>query len=207
VVADAIGRDTRIGKKYLRPAVGYGGPCFPRDTIAFGRVAHLVGGKADLALSTDAVNRRQITRLVDTVRDLAPAGCTVAVLGLSYKPNTPVIEESQGVMLAKALHEAGIEVVAHDPMASGPAQSVLGRAARLAASAREAVAQADVAVIITPWPDYDGIAPDWVANGRTRFIIDCWRQLDPAAFGDGCRIVRLGHQETIAAAARRVAAE
>ena len=50
VVADAIGRDTRIGKKYLKPAVGYGGPCFPRDTIAFGRVAHLVGGTADLAL-------------------------------------------------------------------------------------------------------------------------------------------------------------
>ena len=50
VVADAIGRDTRIGRKYLKPAIGYGGPCFPRDTIAFGRVAHLVGGKADLAL-------------------------------------------------------------------------------------------------------------------------------------------------------------
>ena len=81
VVADAIGRDTRIGKKYLKPAVGYGGPCFPRDTIAFGRVAHLVGSTADLALSTDTINRRQIARLTELVSDLIPVGGTVAVLG------------------------------------------------------------------------------------------------------------------------------
>ena len=70
VVADAIGRDTRIGKKYLKPAVGYGGPCFPRDTIAFGRVAQLVGGSADLALATDKINRRQISRLTDMVSEM-----------------------------------------------------------------------------------------------------------------------------------------
>jgi UDPglucose 6-dehydrogenase len=207
VVADAIGRDTRIGKKYLKPAVGYGGPCFPRDTLAFGRVAHIVGGKADLALSTDAINRRQITRLAEAVKELIPVGGTAAVLGLSYKPNTPVIEESQGVMLARTLHEAGFDVIAHDPMAIGPARAVLGKAARFAASGRDAVAQADVVVVITPWPEYDGISPNWVANGRTRFIIDCWRQIDPAAFDDSCKIVRLGHQETIATEARRVAAE
>ena len=130
VVADAIGRDTRIGRKYLKPAVGYGGPCFPRDTIAFGRVAHLVGGTADLALSTDTINRRQIARLTEMVSDLIPDGGTVAVLGMSYKPSTPVIEESQGIMLAKSLKDAGFAVVAHDPMASGPAKTVLGDAAR-----------------------------------------------------------------------------
>ena len=96
VVADAIGRDTRIGKKYLKPAVGYGGPCFPRDTIAFGRVAHLVGGTADLALSTDVINRRQVLRLTETISDMIPAGGAAAVLGLSYKPGTPVIEKFRG---------------------------------------------------------------------------------------------------------------
>jgi UDPglucose 6-dehydrogenase len=206
VVADAIGRDTRIGKKYLKPAIGYGGPCFPRDTIAFGRVAHLVGGKADLALATDLINRRQVLRLTETIRELISSG-VVAVLGLSYKPDTPVIEESQGIMLAKALNEAGFEVVVHDPMSLGPAQSVLGTTARLACSAREAVSEADVAVIVTPWTDYADISPEWLANGRTRFIIDCWRQLDPGLFSGRCKIVRLGHQETISAAANRVAAE
>ena len=138
---------------------------------------------------------------------MIPIGRTVAVLGLSYKPSTPVIEESQGVMLAKSLKNAGFAVVAHDPLASGPAQTVLGDAARLTASVREALRQADVGVIITPWPEYAEIAPDWVADGRTRFIIDCWQQLEPMAFAGGCKVVRLGHQETIAAAAKRLAAE
>jgi UDPglucose 6-dehydrogenase len=207
VVADAIGRDTRIGKKYLRPATGYGGPCFPRDTMAFGRVAHLVGGRADLAIATDVINRRQVLRLTETIRDLIPVGGVVAVLGLSYKPDTPVIEESQGIMLAKALAEIGFDVVAHDPMALGPARAVLGAAVRLLPSAPEAVSEADVVAIVTPWPDYAAISPEWLANGRTRFIIDCWRQLDPALFPEHCKIVRLGHQETISAAANRVAAE
>jgi UDPglucose 6-dehydrogenase len=207
VVAEAIGRDTRIGKKYLKPAVGYGGPCFPRDTIAFGRVAHLVGGIADLALATDKINRRQITRLTEMVAEMVPPGGTTAVLGLSYKPSTPVIEESQGIMLSKSLKEAGFTVLAHDPMAGGPAQTVLGDAARLMPSARDALAQADVGVIITPWPEYAEISPEWLANGRTRFIVDCWRQLDPASFPASCQIVRLGHQETIAAAGKRLAAE
>ena len=207
VVADAIGRDTRIGKKYLKPAVGYGGPCFPRDTIAFGRVAHLVGGAADLALATDAINRRQVLRLTEMIGDLIPAGSTVAVLGMSYKPSTPVIEESQGVMLAKSLKDAGFAVVAHDPMASGPAKTVLGDTTRFFPSARETIAQADAAVITTPWAEYAEISPDWLDHGRTRFIIDCWRQLAPASFADRCQVVRLGHQETIAAAAKRLAAE
>ncbi len=207
VVVDAIGKDTRIGKKYLNSAVGYGGPCFPRDTVAFGRVANLVGGMADLALSTDRVNRRQVSRLTEIVRDMIPAGGTVAVLGLSYKPGTPVIEESQGITLAKSLRDVGFYVVAHDPMAGGPARTVLGDAARLFPTVRETLAHADIAVIVTPWHEYAEIAPDWVANGRTRFIIDCWRQLKLASFADRCKIVHLGLQETIAAAAKRLAAE
>jgi UDPglucose 6-dehydrogenase len=207
VVANAIGRDSRIGAKYLKPAVGYGGPCFPRDTNAFGRVAHLVGGNADLALATDKINRRQVSRLIEIVSEMIPIGGSAAVLGLSYKPFTPVIEESQGVMLARALKDAGYDVIAHDRMASGPASTVLGNTARLVPTARDALVDADVAVITTPWPEYAEISPDWVANGPTRFIIDCWRQLTPESFGARCKIVRLGHHETIAAAGNRLAAE
>ena len=72
---------------------------------------------------------------------------------MSYKPSTPVIEELQGVMLAKSLKDAGFAVVAHDPMASGPAKTVLGDAARFFTTARETIAQADAVVIITPWPN------------------------------------------------------
>src|SRR5262249_10677214 len=115
VVADALGRDSRIGVKYLKPAIGYGGPCFPRDTLAFGRVADRVGGTAALALAADRINRRQVARLTEVVSGFAPAGGTVAVLGLSYKPNTPVVEGSQALILAKFLHDRGFVVLAHDP--------------------------------------------------------------------------------------------
>ena len=207
IVADAIGRDTRIGKKYLKPAVGYGGPCFPRDTIAFGRVANLLGGAADLALATDRINRRQISRLTEIVRESLPTGGVAAVLGLSYKPSTPVIEESQGIMLAKALDDAGIPVVAHDPLATRAAHTVLGNIARLVPTAREALALSDLAVIVTPWSEYAGIVPDWLAEGRPRVIIDCWRQLAPQTFAGICQVVHLGHHETIAAVGKRLAAE
>lgn len=207
VVADAIGRDSRIGKKYLQPALGYGGPCFPRDTIAFGRVAHLVGGTAELALATDAINRRQVARLTDIVSGSLSSGGTVAVLGLAYKPNTPVIEESQGVLLAKSLKEAGFTVIAHDPMAIGPAQTVLGDTVQLVSSAREALQKADVTVIATPWSEYAAIPPDWVRDGRRRLIIDCWRQFDAGAFPVNCIVVRLGQHETLAAATKQLAAE
>jgi predicted dinucleotide-binding enzyme len=93
-------------------------------------------------------------------------------------------------------------------MALGPAQAVLGATAKLVPSTQEAVRAADVVVIVTPWEDYAAIPSEWVADGRTRFIIDCWRQLDQAQFpSEHCKIVRLGHQETISAAAKRVAAE
>ena len=207
VVVDAIGRDTRIGKKYLKPAVGYGGPCFPRDTIAFARMARLVGSSADLAACTEIINRRQISRLVEIIRDMIPGGGTVAVLGLSYKPNTPVVEELQGIMLIKALTEVGIEVIAHDPMAAAPARAVLGDAARFLPSTREALADADLGIIITPWPEYASISPEWVARGRTRFIIDCWGQLTSDRFGNACKIIKLGHEETISGAVERLAAE
>ena len=207
VVTDAIGRDTRIGRKYLKPAVGYAGPCFPRDTIAFSRLAHLVGGTADLAASTDTINRRQVTRLIEIVSDLIQPGKTVAILGMSYKPRTSVIEESQGVMLAKLLKDAGFVVVAHDPMASEAAKSVLGCATEFFATARAAILQADAVAIMTPWPEYSEILPEWIENSRVKFIIDCWRLLDSQSFSDHCQVVHLGHQETLAAAAKRVAAE
>lgn len=199
VVAEALGRDTRIGSKYLKPAVGYGGPCFPRDTLAFGRAADLVGCSAELALATDRINRRQVARLSEIVSRIAPAGGTVAVLGLSYKTGTPVVEESQGLMLAKSLHDEGLTVLAHDPMARQAAQTILGHTACLVPSAREAVQRADGAIIVTPWPEYATITPDWIAGGRMRFIIDCWRQLDPKSFADDFLVVHPGNHDALTA--------
>src|SRR4029077_17623940 len=97
VVTSALGCDTRIGAKYLKGALGYGGPCFPRDNIAFSALARDNGVPALLAEATEELNRRQAPRMAELLLSYLPEGGTVGILGLSYKPHTEVIEESQGV--------------------------------------------------------------------------------------------------------------
>src|SRR5690242_11523132 len=94
VVTAALGCDSRIGPKYLKGALGYGGPCFPRDNVAFSAMARANGVPALLAEATDATNRGQVPRLAAWIRERLPEGGTVGILGLSYKPDTDVVEES-----------------------------------------------------------------------------------------------------------------
>ena len=207
VVADAIGRDTRIGKKYLKPAIGYGGPCFPRDTIAFGRVAHLVGGKADLALATDVINRRQVQRLTETIRrsDSEPASwrclaCPTSRTRRSSRSRRASCWPRRSLM-------KGFEVVAHDPMALGPAQAVLGATVKLVPSARGGCKPGGRR---RNHHALGGLRGYFARMGRGRTHPLYHRLLAPARSGsipEHCKIVRLGHQETISAAAKRVAAE
>src|SRR5919201_1334453 len=103
----ALGLDTRIGKKYLRGAIAYGGPCFPRDNKAFATLARDVGAEALLAEATDAVNVAQTDRLARIVQSQVPDGGAIGILGLAYKPDTSVIEESAGVALARIIAQAG----------------------------------------------------------------------------------------------------
>src|SRR5205807_789626 len=113
VVTSAIGQDTRIGRRYLKGALGYGGPCFPRDNQAFSQLARSVGANAGLAEATDRVNREQVGWLAEIVLQDLPANGKVGILGLSYKPHTNVIEEAQGIDLARQLlamlHSDGVK--------------------------------------------------------------------------------------------------
>src|SRR5439155_12654118 len=118
VVADALGRDTRIGRKYLTGAIAYGGPCFPRDNVALGALARSLGAPATLAEATDQANRDETQRLADLVESHAKNGGSIAILGLSYKPNTNVVEESPGLHLAYELVARGHAVSAYDPAAN-----------------------------------------------------------------------------------------
>jgi len=106
-VTDALGLDTRIGSKYLRGAVAYGGPCFPRDNKAFSVLARDLGAEPALAEATDSVNEAQIVRLAGAVQSRLKDGDAVGILGLAYKPDTGVIDASPGVALARLLGSAG----------------------------------------------------------------------------------------------------
>jgi UDPglucose 6-dehydrogenase len=198
-VTSAIGLDSRIGRKYLKGAIGYGGPCFPRDNHALAAHARRVGAHAALAESTDASNHTEVTHLTNTVRrELAPAG-TVAVLGLAYKPNTDVVEESPGLLLAHLLATTGVAVVTYDPAATNNARQVLGDQVGYASSAEACVRQADVVVVTTPWDEFRQLGRHCFADGhRPRVLIDCWRMFDRDQVGESVRYVPLGRGQPLA---------
>jgi UDPglucose 6-dehydrogenase len=190
VVAHAVGADSRIGRKYLKPAIGYGGPCFPRDNKAFAALGRKLGVDCSLAEATDRINDHQLHRLMGAVEASVAPGARVAILGLSYKPDTAVIEESQGVGLAALLLKAGFLVTVHDPLANSAGSAVLGSSAVIAATAAEAIHDAECVVVMTPWPQFKGLA--WnagVADRASRTVIDPWGVAEAMT---GIRLVRLG---------------
>jgi len=184
VVSRALGADSRIGTKYLKGALGYGGPCFPRDNIAFSVLARRHGVPAILAEATDELNRRQVPRLAEMILTRLPVGGTAGVAGLSYKPDTEVIEASQGLLLAQYLLARDVNVVVYDPAAMDNARSALFGRVHFASSLADCAREADVLAITTPWREFESLSAEAMRpmNGRAKTVIDCWRVLPSAPF-------------------------
>jgi UDPglucose 6-dehydrogenase len=192
VVSDALGLDQRIGPKYLRGAIAYGGPCFPRDNKAFAALARDVGAEPLLAEATDAVNVAQTDRLARVVQSRVSDGSQVGILGLAYKPDTNVVEESPGVALAALLADAGYDVTVFDPSATDAALKVLGDRVRASESINELVERSNVIVIATPWPEFADLPLEPLERGDRRVVIDCWRIVPSEKYEHAIDIVRLG---------------
>jgi UDPglucose 6-dehydrogenase len=190
VVTDALGLDTRVGRKYLRGAIAYGGPCFPRDNKAFAVLARDLGAEPLLAEATDSVNTGQTDRLARVVQSRLESGDAVGILGLAYKPDTSVIDESPGIALARLLGEAGYDVHVYDPVALEAALPLLSGVARGCGSVAEVLERSDVVVITTPWPEFAVLPVAF--KGTPPVVVDCWRMLAQDAYGDSIEIVRLG---------------
>jgi UDPglucose 6-dehydrogenase len=192
-VTRALGADTRIGAKYLKGAMGYGGPCFPRDNVAFAALARKIGARADVAEATDRINNHQIERVSGLVAKFAKAGTRIALLGLSYKPHTPVVEESHSVKIAAKLADAGYIVTVHDPLAQDAALAVLGDKVVGASSLDSAVRDCDLLIVGTGWPEYRAIEPGWCKrNGQRLTVLDLWRTLPADEFVDVADVLYLG---------------
>ena len=194
VVTKAVGCDSRIGEKYLKGATGYGGPCFPRDNLAFAFLARSLGARADIAEATDSLNRYQKQRLFSLVRRQIPSGGTVGILGVSYKPDTGVIEESQGVALAQLCLAEGFRVVVYDPMGLEAARILFGDRVSIARSGDACVRAVDILVITIPWPEFRELPVSSFSRVKGRItVIDCWRILPVERFSTVADIVYLGH--------------
>ncbi len=206
VVTGAIGLDSRIGGKYLKGAISYGGPCFPRDNVALIALADRVGACSDLPRATHDFNRAQIHRLADIVQQHLGSGEAAGILGLTYKPHTDVTEEAAGLLLALELSDRKVRTIAFDPAGHARAASTLGNDVRLAKSAEECIVQSGVVVLATPWPEFLAIPVErWARSGSPRVVIDCWRALNQLESAKGIRYLGLGngavHQESVAGGA------
>ena len=193
-VTKALGLDSRIGKKYLKGALPYGGPCFPRDNRAFSFFAKKVGTKAPIASATDLVNENiahQIVKKIDKIGVNKQSfstnkqsfstnkNCKIAILGLAYKPDTDVAEESAGVKIANLLSRKNAKVYVWDPKAMAKARELLSPKVLLARSLRDCLSQSDIIIIATPWPEFKSIKPgDLATSDKRPFLLDCWRILD-----------------------------
>ncbi|MGH9917876.1 MAG: UDP binding domain-containing protein, partial [Nitrososphaerales archaeon] len=192
-ITQAMGRDKRIGPGYLRGAIGYGGPCFPRDNIAFAAFAKKLGVSADLARATDTVNRRQLRRIIGMIDTDHFAGFSrIGILGITYKPDTNVVEASQSLMLAQTLAEKGFEVHVYDP-AAGRDQLPKASTLNVEETAEDCIAKSDVCVIGTPWKSFSKIDKSRFANKE---VLDCWRLLNGNKPSDLSHYVALGHDMT-----------
>jgi UDPglucose 6-dehydrogenase len=182
-VARGMGLDQRIGPQFLRPGIGYGGSCFPKDVSALKQLAGNTGYHFQLLNAVIEVNELQKRRVIAKLqKHLGPlVGKTVALLGVAFKANTDDMREASSLVLAARLQADGATVRAYDPIAETEARRLMP-GVEFADSALGALAGADAAVLVTEWPEFREL--DWTEAGARmagRLIIDGRNFLDPAA--------------------------
>jgi UDPglucose 6-dehydrogenase len=182
-VARGMGLDERIGPSFLRPGLGFGGSCFPKDVSALKMLAGNSGYHFQLLTSVIEVNELQKRRVVQKLEKHLGAlvGKRIALLGLAFKPNTDDMREASSLVLASRLQGEGATVVAYDPVAENRAGELLP-AVEMRDSALAAVDRADAVILVTEWPEFAEL--DWAeVAGRmaNRVLIDGRNFLDADA--------------------------
>jgi UDPglucose 6-dehydrogenase len=160
-VARGIGLDGRIGRKFLHPGPGFGGSCFPKDTLALAYTAREVNAPQTIVEQVIEVNNNRKKRMARKVIDFcggSVAGLTIGVLGLTFKPNTDDMRDAPSLDIVPALQAAGAKIVAFDPEGMTEASKLL-KNITFAKTAYEAAFEADALVVITEWHEFRGLDP------------------------------------------------
>ncbi len=183
-VARGIGLDGRIGRKFLHAGPGFGGSCFPKDTLALMRIAEEAQAPSRLIQSVVAVNDARKEALAARVVAACGGdiqGKVIAVLGLAFKPETDDMRESPALPLVRGLVSRGAKVQAFDPEAMQTARPLLPDSVVLAASTAEALAGADALVLITEWNEFRALGPARLKElMRGGVVVDLRNVFDPA---------------------------
>ena len=160
-VARGMGLDQRIGKHFLRPGIGFGGSCFPKDVSALKQLAGNSGYHFQLLTAVIEVNELQKRRVVGKLQKHLGSlvGKRIALLGLAFKPDTDDMREASSLVLAARLQADGASVTAYDPIAEDEARKLM-TGVQFADSALGAVRDADACILVTEWREFQSL--DWV---------------------------------------------
>ncbi len=187
-VSKGMGLDKRIGRKFLHPGPGYGGSCFPKDTQALVRIAQEHGVSARIVESVIEVNSAQKASMIRKIRAALGhdvAGKTIAVLGLTFKPETDDMREAPSLSILPNLIEQGAHIRAHDPQGMDEARRLLPEAVEYCDNAYAAMDSADALVILTEWNEYRGLDLEQVrARMRGNAFVDLRNIYEPGAIRD-----------------------
>ena len=176
-ITSALGCDTRIGKKYLKGGMGFGGPCFPRDNVALSAFSQSLGYRVKLSQATQQINQQVIDTIEKKIKQHVSTGSRVTLLGMTYKAGAPIIEASQSIDLAHRLIKEGFKLTVSDPVALESVKRILHENVRYQENPYRAAEGADAVVLLTPWPQYAEL--NWEEIGQQvktgSLLLDCWR--------------------------------
>ena len=182
-LARAIGLDGRIGKKFLHPGPGYGGSCFPKDTVALLRTVQEYGVSARIVESAVEVNAAQKARMVKKIREAvggSEAGKTIGVLGLTFKPETDDMREAPALTILPALMEKGARIIANDPQGMREAAKYLPEGITYVEDPYQVFPDADAVVLLTEWNQYRALNFKEVKSRmKTPVFVDLRNVYDP----------------------------
>jgi len=157
MVRKGIGSDSRIGSKFLYAGIGYGGSCFPKDVKALIKTADDLGSPLEVLKAVERVNERQKTVLFTKLSKYYKgelSGKRIALLGLSFKPNTDDMREAPSLSLINKMLEAGCKVFAYDPIAMDEARRRIGNVITYCSDVYETLQDADAMMLVTEWSEF-----------------------------------------------------
>ena len=212
-VSRGMGSDSRIGHAFLRPGPGYGGSCFPKDTLAMVHIGERALSPATIVEAVISVNRarghRMVAKIVQAAEDNL-RGKRIALLGLTFKPNTDDVRDSVAILIAEELAQMGAIVRAYDPQGMHQARQLLGDAIEYCDSADEALEGADLCVIATEWAEFrEKLPADYkrlmatpvLADLRNMFALDVMAEHGFAYHSIGRAAIRPAQPQSLAEAA------
>jgi len=184
-VTQALGFDTRVGRKYLKSGLGFGGPCFPRDNRAFIAFSNVYGYNPKISRATIEVNKEVVPRLIKKISELFPQHSTISLFGLSYKSNTKITEESQALEISKELLKMGYKIRIYDSSSTDLFFS----------TPEMCVESSDGIIILVDCPEFSNL--NWLEIDKKMkkgsVLLDCWNRISGYKQFENIQRVRFGN--------------